>query len=191
MTEAHFGIERARHAAELASQAKARFLANMSHEIRTPLSGVLGIIRILMDKNLGTEERALADLVHRNANALLAIVNDVLDFSKVEAGHIELEQRTFETRMLLEDTFQLYAPRASAKGLVFQIRAEDDLPRFLLGDDTRLRQVLNNLVSNAIKFTEQGSVSILVSLVQQRQTDVTLRFAVKDEGIGIPAEAQV
>ncbi len=182
-------VERARDVAELATQAKARFLANMSHEIRTPLSGVIGIIRILLEKNLGAEERALAKVVERNAEALLAIVNNVLDFSKVEGGHLELEIRTFEMASVLNDIAQLFAPRASAKGLILQVRSGAEVPLLLQGDDTRLRQVLNNLVSNAIKFTEHGKVSLDVAVVESREGDVSLRFTVKDDGIGIAREA--
>jgi len=178
----------ARDVAESASRAKSQFLANMSHEIRTPMNGVLGMTELLLGTHLTSKQRRCAEAVYRSGETLLEIINDILDFSKIEAGKLELEKVDFNLRTLVEDVFELLAPRAHEKRLELACRIGPDVPAVVVGDPTRLRQILTNLVGNAIKFTEQGEVVVSVDAVPANPHR-RIRFEVRDSGIGMRPEA--
>jgi len=188
LRQANQALTEARAAALDAVQAKSDFLSHMSHEIRTPMNGVIGMVQLLFETSLSEEQQSYAELAQASGRTLLALIDDILDLAKIEAGKMTIESLDFDLRRTVDEFSGIWRIQASAKELTFRSRVTTETPRFVRGDPNRLRQVLNNLVSNAVKFTPRGDVALHVERVGEEDGKATVRFAVTDTGIGIPPD---
>jgi signal transduction histidine kinase/CheY-like chemotaxis protein/CHASE2 domain-containing sensor protein len=189
LTKENIALEKARQLAESAGRMKSAFLANMSHEIRTPMNGIISFTELLLDTKLNEEQRSFVEIIRGSSDNLLNTINEILDFSKIEAGEMHLEEITFDLTESVEQTIEVLGNNAYSKGIELSCRIEQTIPNNLQGDPTRLRQILTNLIGNAIKFTDRGGVSIDISAIATTDRQTTLYFQVQDTGIGIDTDS--
>lgn len=190
LQKAYAETEKARISAERAKEARGEFLANMSHELRTPMNGIIGLSDILVDLGSGDDKQDLIEAINSSARTLLILLNDILDFSKIEAGELSVEAIPFDVRKIVQQIESLQKPMASQKGLIMETRVAENVPKRLVGDPSRVQQILNNLISNALKFTKEGSVILRVYGDVKGSGDFALNIAVQDTGIGIAQDKQ-
>ena len=189
--EGELELQQAKEAAETAYRAKSQFLANVSHELRTPLNAITSISDLLTRKEISSDHRPYIDAMKTSADSLLEMVDDILDLSRIKAGGLTLERTSFRLRERLDSALKGFRMQANEKGLEFSYSVAEDVPDHLVGDPARLRQIVGNLVSNAIKFTTTGKIDVAVDLQRQEESAIHLHATVRDTGIGIPAEAHV
>lgn len=188
--KAREAMEKARDAAEAANRSKSEFLANMSHEIRTPMNAIIGLSQLAMNTDLSPKQKDYLSKIDSSSKMLLGIINDILDYSKIEAGRLELDKHEFDLDRLLEQISTLFINSVESKGLILLFRVEPDVPKVLVGDSLRLKQILINLMGNAVKFTHKGEVEIRISVISRENEQAVLRFAVRDTGIGMTPDQQ-
>ncbi|MCK6550044.1 ATP-binding protein, partial [Myxococcota bacterium] len=181
-------LERSRDEALAAGRAKSEFVANMSHEVRTPMNGILGMVELMLRTALSTRQREYARTIQRSAEALLAVLDDILDFSKIEAGKMSIDPQPFDLGLAIEDVAELFMPRIEEKGLQLVVKCDPTLPPRVVGDPARIRQVITNLVGNAVKFTERGKVTLSLVCIDHTARGARVMVSVSDTGIGIPRD---